>query len=322
MDCFSIGNDATIDRMDSVQMMRVFVRVAQRSSFVAAARELRMSAASITKHVAALESRAGVRLLDRTTRSVTMTEAGRIYLERCLECLQAFDDADAALGDLTAEPKGLLRVAAPFDFSRHLPPLVAELVKRHPAVDVDLRLSNRTLAMVDEGVDVYIRITNTLPADAIAVPLATTTFALWGARSYFREHGRPRAPAELREHRFALFDEPPLLDTAVLERGRRKVTVKLRPKMVSNSGEMLMEAVSSGSCLGILPSFLLRPEHAGRVETALAAWSLGRRRIYAVYPHRRFVPAKVRAFVQLMRNTFPEPARDPWWPARAPTPGS
>src|SRR5205809_4412118 len=99
-------------------MMRVFVKVAQRAGFAAAARDLRMSRPSVTKHVRGLESKLGVRLLDRTTRHVGMTEAGRAYLERCLECLQAFDDAEAAVGGLATDPRGLLRVGAPFDFGR------------------------------------------------------------------------------------------------------------------------------------------------------------------------------------------------------------
>src|SRR5437867_3219177 len=144
--------------MDALQMMRVFARVAQRASFAGAAEDLRMSRASVTKHVAATEERLGVRLLDRTTRSVSMTEAGRVYLERCLACLQAYDDSEAALGGLTAEPKGLLRVAGPFDFNRHLHALIPQFMKAHPAIELDLRLSNRTLDMVDEGIDVYLRI--------------------------------------------------------------------------------------------------------------------------------------------------------------------
>lgn len=101
--------------MDSVQTMRIFVRVAQRSSFAGAARELRLSTAAVTKHIAALEQRIGARLLERTTRSVNMTEAGRIYLERCLECLQSFDDADAAVSELASGPRGVLRLTAPVE---------------------------------------------------------------------------------------------------------------------------------------------------------------------------------------------------------------
>lgn len=300
--------------MDALQMMRVFARVAQRASFAAAAEDLRMSRASVTKHVAAVEDRLGVRLLDRTTRSVSVTEAGRLYLERCLECLQAYDDSEAAIGGLIAEPKGLLRVAAPLDLNRHLPALIAQFMKVHPAIELDLRLSDRTLDMVDGGIDVYLRITNSIDADLIARPLAITTMGLFGARSYFRKHRRPRAPADLAHHRFALYNEPPVLDEWTFERGGERTKVRLRPAIVANSGEMVAAAVSSGVAMGVLPSFLLLPEHADLIEPVMLEWSLGQRGIYAVYPHRRFVPSKVRAFVDFFRAALGEGSRDPWWP--------
>ena len=302
--------------MDALQMMRVFSRVAQRASFAAAAEELRMSRASVTKHVAAIEERHGVRLLDRTTRSVSVTEAGRVYLERCLECLQAYDDSEAAIGGLAAEPRGLLRVGGPFDF-RHLPRLVAQFLKAHPAIDVELLLSNRTVEMVDEGIDVYVRITNSLPPGFVARPLAITRLGVWGAPDYFRKHGRPRTPAELSEHRFALFNEPPLLDEWVFERQKKRTKVRLKPRLVTNAGEGHLAAVCEGVMLGVIPSFLLPPDHAKRLEPVLPEWSLGHRGIYAVYPHRRFVPAKVRAFVDFLRTALGDASRDPWWPTAA-----
>ncbi|HEY2512618.1 MAG TPA: LysR family transcriptional regulator, partial [Polyangiaceae bacterium] len=225
--------------MDALQMMRVFTRVAARSSFAGAAEDLRMSRASVTKHVASIEERLGVRLLDRTTRKVSVTEAGRVYLDRCLECLQAYDDSEAAIGVLAGEPKGLLRVGAPFDFNRHLPDLLARFMATHPSIELDIRLSNRTLGMVDEGIDVYVRVTNTPDAESIARRLATTRFGLWAAKSYFREHGRPRTPSDLAEHRFALFNEPPVRDEWTFEREGKRVKVRLRPSVVANSGDML-----------------------------------------------------------------------------------
>jgi DNA-binding transcriptional LysR family regulator len=301
--------------MDALQMMRVFARVAQRASFVAAAEDLHMSRASVTKHVAAIEERHGVRLLDRTTRSVSVTEAGRVYLERCLECLQAYDDSEAAIGELATEPRGLLRVAGPFDLNLHLPRLVAQFMKAHPALDLEFLLSNRTLDMVDEGIDVYIRVTNTLPQDVVARPLAITRLGLWGAPSYFKTHRRPRTPADLSEHRFALFNEPPLLDEWVFERAGKRTKVRLKPRLMTNAGDAHLAAVCEGVTLGLLPSFLLPPDHAKRLEPVLLDWSLGHRGIYAVYPHRRFVPAKVRAFVDFMRAALGDGTRDPWWPA-------
>lgn len=303
-------------------MMRVFVRVAQRASFATAAEELRMSRASVTKHVAAIEERYGVRLLDRSTRSVSVTEAGRLYLERCLECLHSYEDSEAALGELAAEPRGLLRVAGPFDFNRHLPRMIAQFMKKYPAIDLDFRLSNRTLDMVDEGIDVYIRVTNSLPSDCIARQLAITRIGLWGAPSYFRKHAKPRTPAELSGHRFALFNEPPVLDEWVFERGGKRCKVVLKPRLVTNAGDGHVAAVCEGVALGVIPSFLLPPDHATRLEPLLLQWSLGHRGVYAVYPHRRFVPGKVRAFVDFLRTTLGDGSRDPWWPATVPIPGS
>jgi len=302
-------------------MMRVFSRVAQRASFAAAAEDLRMSRASVTKHVAAIEEQHGVRLLDRTTRSVSVTEAGRVYLERCLECLQAYDDSEAAIAGLAAEPKGLLRVAAPFDFNRHFLDLIARFMVAHPDIDLDLRFSNRTLDMVDEGIDVYLRIPATIESDLIARRLATTTLAVWGARSYFRKHPRPRTPADLAEHRFALFNEPPVLDEWTFHRGKQRTKVRLRPNVITTSGEMGMTAVCAGVALGVIPTFLLPSDCTVRLEPVLLDWSIGERGIYAVYPHRRFVPSKVRAFVDFFRTELGDGDRDPWWPATVAAPG-
>ena len=300
-------------------MLRVFTRVAQRGSFAAAAEDLRMSRAAVTRHVAAIEERLRVRLLDRTTRSVSVTEAGRVYLEHCLGCLQAHEDSEAAMSGLSAQPKGLLRVAAPFDLNRYMPPLIVRFMAAHPAIDIDLRLSNRTLDMVDEGIDVYVRITNSLGPDVVARPLAITRLAVWGTRSYFREHGRPRTPSDLARHRFALFNEPPLLDEWVFERRGRRTKVRLKPGIVANSGEALAAAVSGGLVIGIIPSFLLPHDATKTLEPVLPKWSIAHRGVFAVYPHRRFVPAKVRAFVDFLRTALGDGSSDPWWPAgRAP----
>jgi DNA-binding transcriptional LysR family regulator len=300
--------------------MRAFVRVAQRGGFAAAAGDLAMSRASVTKHVAALEERLGVRLLDRTTRSVSLTEAGRILLEHSQECLQAFDDCEAAASGLTAEPQGRLRVAAPFDFPQ-IRALVPRFMRAHPRIELELILSNKTLDMVDEGIDVYVRITNRLDSGLVARRLAVARNGLWGAPSYFRRHGRPRTPADLAEHRFALFNEPPVLDEWVFERRGRRIKQRLPAALTANSGEAFVAAVCDGVALAVLPSFLLPAGHEKLLEPALLDWSLGQRTVFAVYPHRRFVPAKVRVFVDFLRSAVGDSDHDPWWPATLPPPG-
>jgi DNA-binding transcriptional LysR family regulator len=249
-----------------------------------------------------------------TTRSSSLTEAGRLYLERCLECLQAYEESEAAIGGLAAEPRGRLRVAGAFDFNRHLPRLVARFMAAYPAIDVELVLSNRTLDMVDEGIDVYLRVSSALPPDVVARQLAITCFGVWAAPSYFRRHERPRAPIDLGRHDFALFREPPLLDQWVFERDGKRTKVRLKPRLVANAGQAHVAAVLEGVALAVLPSFVLPANCAKHLERVLPEWSLGHRRVHAVIPHRRFIPAKVRAFVDYLRTALGDPRRDPWWP--------
>lgn len=300
--------------------MKVFARVAHHASFAAAARELRMSTATVSKHVNALETHMRVRLLDRTTRRVALTEAGRVYLDRCLECLQALDDADASVSELAKEPRGLLRVTAPIDFGQHLMPIVTDLMSAYPNIAVDLRLSNRVVDLVDEGIDVAVRAAPALDGRYVARPLARTRLVFFGAPGYFRRHGRPRKPEDLSSHRCVVFAEPKPMDEPVFARNGREVRVKLTPVMLTNSGEAGCIVVQQGVVLGAMPSFLAhRDLVAGRIEPVLLDWTLPEYRLFAVYPHRRFVSPKVRVFIDALAARFGDGADDPWWPKKIET---
>jgi DNA-binding transcriptional LysR family regulator len=301
--------------MDQVHSMQVFVRVAQGLGFAAAARDLQMSPAAVSKHVKALESRLGTRLFDRTTRRVGLTEAGRVYLERCLECLQAFDDADACLSELTKEPTGVLRVTAPLDFRESLAPVFAEVMNAHPHVVVDLRLSNRVVDMVEEGVDVGIRVAHSLDGRYVARPLARTRLGIFGAQAYFDRHGRPRIPQDLQSHRNLVFTEPRPMHELAFVRDGQEVRVKVEAVMMSNDGEALMGALRRGVGLAVVPSFMTRADlERGSIEPVLLDWSLPEFRVFAVYPHRRFVSPKVKVFLEALGTHFGDGTRDPWWP--------
>jgi DNA-binding transcriptional LysR family regulator len=215
--------------VDRLQSMKVFVRVAQHSGFAAAARELRLSPAAVSKHVTALESEIGTRLFDRTTRRVGLTEAGRVYLDRCVECFQALEDADASVSALARAPRGVLRVSAPIDFGAHLMPVIAEVMDAHPGVAIDLRLSNRVVDMVEEGIDLALRVAPALDGRYVARPLACSRLAFFAAPDYLRKHGRPRRPEDLASHRCLVFAEPRPMDEFVFVRGRRKVRVGSTP---------------------------------------------------------------------------------------------
>jgi DNA-binding transcriptional LysR family regulator len=301
--------------MDQLLSMKVFVQVAQQTGFATAARNLRMSPAAVSKYVSALEARIGARLLDRTTRRVGLTEVGRVYLDRCLECLHAFEDADAAVSELAKDPRGLLRVAAPIDFGECLQPVLAEVMIAYPCITIDLRLSNRVVDMVEEGVDVAVRAAPALDGRYVARPLARSRLAIYGSPEYFRKYGRPLKPEDLPSHRSIVFVEPKPLDEFVFVRNGRKVQVKLNSVMTTNNGDGIRGAVRRAVGLGAMPSFLASPDiKAGLIEPVLINWSLPEYTIFAVYPHRRFLSPKVRVFIEALRAAFGDGTRDPWWP--------
>lgn len=306
--------------MDRLQSMKVFARVAQHVGFAAAARELRMSPAAVSKHVSALEAEIRTRLFDRTTRKVGLTEAGRVYLERCLECLQALEDADASVGELAKKPGGLLRVTAPTDFGDRLLSVVADVMSAHPEIAVDLRLTNRVVDLVEEGIDVAVRIAPALDGAYVARQLARTRLAVFAAPEYLARHGRPRRPEDLASHGSLVFAEPRPMTELLFARGRRQVRVKLNPVMTSNSGAALQGALVRGLGLCAVPSFIAREDFAaGRIELVLPDWSLlPEFRVFAVYPHRRFLSPKVAVFVQALRAAYGDGTTDPWWPEPAP----
>ena len=294
--------------------MKVFVRVAQDGGFATAARALRISTATASKYVSALERELRTRLFDRTTRRVAITEAGRVYLERCLEALHALEDADASVGELAKDPHGVLRVAAPVDFGDHLVGAISDVMNAYPDLAVDLRLSNRVVDMVEEGVDVGVRIAQSLDGRYVARALARARLSVYGSKEYLTKHGRPRRPEDLESHRSLVFAEPKLLDHLVFMRGRRRVEVKLRVGMSSNSGSALWIAACAGLGLYVCPSFMAGDDVAmGRMEPLLLEWTLPEYGIYAVYPHRRFLAPKVKVFLEAATRRIGDGSRDPWW---------
>jgi DNA-binding transcriptional LysR family regulator len=301
--------------VDRLQSMKVFVRVAHGGGFAAAARALQISNAAVSKHVSALEKQVGARLFDRTTRRVALTEAGRVYLERCIEALQALEDADASVGELAKEPRGLLRVTAPVDFAAHLMGVVTALMDAHPNLVIDLRLANRVVDLVEEGIDLAVRIAPSLDGRYVARPLARSRLAVFGAPSYFAKHGRPERPEDLATHRCLVFAEPKPLDELVFTRGRRRVKVKLNVVLSSNSAVALSTALREGYGVHACPSFMARDDlAAGAIEPVLLDWPLPDYHVYAVYPHRRFMSPKVKVFIEGLRKTIGDGSSDPWWP--------
>jgi len=300
--------------LDRITGMQVFARVAALGSLSAAARALGMSQTMATKHIAAIEDRLGVKLLHRTTRRLTLTDAGRNYLEAAERILVEIEDADAAAAAETTHVGGTLRLNAPVSFGiREIAPLLPELSRRHPALAVDLGLNDRNVDLIEEGWDLVIRIGTLADSSMIARRLASCRMAVCAAPSYLAEHGWPRTVADLERHACLGYT---LSRTAGADRWSfgpgGKATVAIRSSLKANNGDVLAAAAIAGQGIVYLPTYLVAREVAAGLLIPLKLdhdpIELGG--VYAAYPADRRPPAKVRATVDfLVERLGPVP---PW----------
>ena len=300
--------------LDRVTGMRVFARVAAMGSLSAAARALAMSQTMATKHIAALEGRLGTKLLHRTTRRLTLTEAGRNYLEAVERILADIDEADLAASAHTLEVHGTLRLNAPVSFgTREIAPLLPELSAAHPALAIDLGLNDRQVDLIEEGWDLVVRIGNLRDSTLIARRLAPCRLVVCAAPAYLKAHGTPRRIADLSHHNCLGYTLSSTTGAGVWRFGAdAKASVRVTGNLRANSGEALQAAAVAGQGIVYQPTFMAQPLiRAGLlVALALDQEPIELDGVFAVYPADRRPPAKVRAMVDFLAQRFgPVP---PW----------
>lgn len=300
--------------LDRITGMQIFVRVAALGSLSAAARSLGISQTMATKHVGAIEERLGVKLLHRTTRRMTLTEAGRGYLESVERILAEVEEAEAAASAERIDVRGVLRVNAPVSFGvREIAPLMAEFSRLHPAVTVDLGLNDRFVDLIEEGWDVAIRIGRLRDSTMVARRIAPCRLVVCGSPAYLAERGTPETVAELAHHDclgYTLSKGVGPDQWAFGADGRAKVSIK--GSLCVNNGDALAAAAVAGQGLVYQPTFIVGDDlRSGRlIALTLDYPPLQLPGIFAAYPANRHPPAKVRAFVDfLVRRLGSDP---PW----------
>lgn len=303
--------------MDRFETMRAFVTVAQTGSFTRAAERLDWSPQLVSKYVGGLERHLGVRLLNRTTRRVALTEAGHRYLQRAQQVLAEVEDMEHELGHLQGEVRGTLRISAPVSFAtRHLGPALTDFQLAHPAVRVDLNLTDRKVDLLDEGVDVALRIGALKSSSMIARRLAPIRVVLVGAPSYLARFGMPASPEDLSQHHYLRYAYAETLPEwlAPLQSDPETRTV-----LTSNNGDVLVQAAVSGAGLAWQPTFICGDALArGDLQVVLPDYEMPPLGLYAVYAHRQFVAGKIRRFVDFLAGYFGDPPYwDTWAAARA-----
>ena len=298
--------------MDRFTNMEVFARVAEVKGFSEAARRLGQSKSSVSKHVSALENHLGVRLLNRTTRRLSLTEAGVAYYDWCRRIAADMEAAEESVTRLHAEPRGNLKVNAPMSFGwQHLAPIIPEFLERHPHVTVDMVMDDRIVDLIEERFDLAVRITRLADSSLIARRIASTRRIVCASPDYLTKHGVPRTPADLAHHNCLNRSHGPQDNRWRFLGPGGEYTVRVSGNFWSNSGDALRTAALAG--LGVLPcpSFMVGEDlRAGRLVVVLEDYRQPDLPIHAVYPHQRHVTAKLRVFIDYLVEKF---GPDPYW---------
>lgn len=301
--------------MDKLTSLQVFSHVARGGSFAAAARDMNMSRAMVSKHVMQLESDLGVRLLNRNTRQVSLTEAGAEYLERLGHILAELDDAELALTTLNTEPRGLLRLNAPPSFGAfHLVPLLAEFMQAYPNVHVEMKLTDRAADVVEEGFDLAIEVGRLADSSLVARVLAHSRLVICGSPDYLRKHGTPQTPEDLANHNCLTSSRFPPRDEWPLRSPDGDRLHKVSGTFRSNIGDAVHRMAVQGIGLTMLPTYMVGQDlKKGRMQAVLTEYEPTPYMIAALYPDRRYLPAKVRSLMDfLVEKIGPEPYWEAW----------
>ncbi len=298
--------------MDRLKSMEVFVKVVETGSFIAASEATGTSRPMASKHVQSLEDELGVRLLNRTTRRISLTEAGRSFHLRCVRVFEEIDAAVSEAGNMQVEPKGLLRINAPLTFGRtHLTRALALFQESYPGIEVDLTLNDRVVDIVDEGFDLAIRIGVLSDSSLVAKKLAPCRLVLCASPDYLKRCGTPEHPENLSEHNCLLYTYFTRDGCWKFGENGQTIEVAVGGDFRTNFGEAVAEAAAAGRGVVLEPSFTVAPFLAdGRLMTLLPDYATPELNIYAVYPPSRLLPQKVRVLIDHLVSTF---GPDPYW---------
>lgn len=288
--------------MDRLTSLTAFVRVVDSGGFSAAGRKLNMSTTMVSNHIQALEERLGARLLNRTTRKVSVTEIGRAYYDRCVQILADIEQADDIAGALQSTPRGTLRIHTHTHMVQFLAPVVNSFLGSYPDVKVDVTIGERNIDMIDEGFDVAVRMIPPPDSSLIVRSLATWRHVLCCSHAYLEKHGQPRELAELAERNCVRHVNYPYGEEwHFTDRKGMPASVRVSGNLVTNSGEALQAAARDGVGICLAAGFLIRDDlEAGRLVRLLPEYRPVEFSMNALYPHRHHLSAKVRTFIDML----------------------
>jgi DNA-binding transcriptional LysR family regulator len=287
----------------------VFARVVQTGSFTTAAVELGMPKSTVSRKVTELEARLKARLLQRTTRKLSLTDIGRTYYDYCVRIVSEIDDAERAVSRLQDAPQGLLRVTAGVS-SSYLGPIVSDFLKRYPEVRLEMFCTGRVVDLIEERFDLAIRAGTLADSTLVARTLGTVRWFLVASVAYLKKRGRPKSPDDLKAHDCMLFGSAQSALSLHLEDGEQSAQVALSPRMFVNDMDILHAGATAGLGIALLPAFqCVEDLRARRLERVLRDWCPPPTPIHVVYPTARHVSPKVKTFIDHLQQAMTPP---PW----------
>jgi DNA-binding transcriptional LysR family regulator len=317
--CKIRNNHRTMDRFHAIS---VFARVVEMGSFARAAERLDVSVSAVSRAVADLEAHLQTRLLNRTTRRLSLTESGRAFHERTVQLLADLEEAEQSAQAGAVTPRGTLRLTCAVTFgTRHVAAAIADFVARYPETRFDIELSDRAVDLVDEGFDVAVRIGQIGSQNLVGRKVGTTQLVCCAAPTYLDAHGEPRTPEALAAHTCLTYEYAPTRNVWTFRDGDgRDRSVRIGGPVHANNGRFLEALAVAGTGVCHEPDFIVGPDvRAGRLRPILREFAPPASPIYVVYPSRRHLSAKVRAFTDFIAERF---AGADWRLAAAPSPGA
>lgn len=290
--------------MDQLSAMRAFVRVVQMGSFSSAGRDMNTTQTTISKKVAALEKKIGVKLLTRSSRNHTLTPTGAEYFEQCVAILGELDEAEVRARSEIASPRGTIRIAAPVAFGRLvIAPHIAEFFCLYPEIKVDLALSDKHVDMISDGIDVAIRAKQLEDSSLVARHRFNNQMMLLASPKYLALYGEPKEPQELKQHNCLVFSNLKSINVWRFIKEDKELLVTVSGNFQSDNGDVLLEVALAGIGIVQLPNWMVNSHiKSGTLKEIMGDYSGQTLPFNAIYPHNRYVPLKVRYFIDFMKE--------------------
>ncbi len=291
--------------MDRLQAMHLFVRVAELSSFSAVAQQMGLARSAVTRQIAALEQHLGIKLMVRSTRRLMLTSAGAAYLEKCRVILNLVEAAETGVAEERQTPRGMIRISLPLTYGlMRVAPILLDFARRYPEVQLDMDYTDRRVNLIEEAIDLSVRITSRLGATEIARRIGSSQLQAVASPAYLAEHGMPRHPSELIHHECLSYTTTAeSKQTWSFDVDGVLTAYPIRARIHSNNGEALNDAVERGLGIALQPDFIIeRSLQSGKVVTILTEFPLPELGIYAMLPSNRQVPYRVRVLMDFLAD--------------------